>query len=306
MTSAAASPTAPPTTTTTTTKLPIPLPITSPPIAPLLSTPIAIFVIIVGPSPRGKTHSILLASWLLDLDRRRVQLGIPAGVSTLLAQPTVWTEAAEVVGTQVPPDVLLAAPGAERTKALVIVRTRRQLALRINVQVQTLLAVLAVAVADVKVALWHAAQVVLVQELAPVALFAQAAQPMLAHQAVEGGAVALAAAVSALGVGELRRVGDVPLQAPRAVGAVAARRVDFAYRSVRRQAVLVRLLQERREGEAVLGRRVREHRVGDFGHAWGCHLEGCCVGCSAAELAGWDFQTLTFAVRFIFFRSFSV
>ncbi|TLD28624.1 hypothetical protein PspLS_03623 [Pyricularia sp. CBS 133598] len=247
MTSASASPTAPPATT----KLAIPLPIASPPITPLLSTPIAVFVIIVSTSPRGETHRILLTSRLLDLDRRRVELWIPAGMSTLLTQPPVGTEAAQIVGTQVPPDVLLAAPGAERAKALVVVRTRRQLALRVDVQVQTLLAVLAVAVADVKVALGHAAQVVLVQELAPVALLAQAAQPMLAHQAVEGRAVALAAPVPGLAARGLRRVRDVPLQTPRAVGAVAARRVDFAYRPVRREAVLRKDALEKGTGRKI-------------------------------------------------------
>ncbi|TLS24791.1 hypothetical protein PpBr36_08472 [Pyricularia pennisetigena] len=175
MTSAAASPTTPPTATA---KFAIPLPIASPPITPLLTTPVAVFVIIVGASPRRrKAQGVVLANLLFDLDGRRVELGIPARVGALLAQPAVGAEAAEVVGAQVAPDVLLAAPGAERTEALVVVRTGRQLALRVDVQVQALLAVLAVAVADVKVALGHAAQVVLVQELAPVALLAQPAQP---------------------------------------------------------------------------------------------------------------------------------
>ena len=47
-------------------------------------------------------------------------------------------------------------------------------------QVQTLVAVAAVPVAHEKVALGHLAQVVLVQELAGLALFAEAAQPVLA------------------------------------------------------------------------------------------------------------------------------
>ncbi|KAL8305503.1 hypothetical protein RB597_003701 [Gaeumannomyces tritici] len=177
----------------------------------------------------------------LDPDGGLLHLGVPARVRALPARPPIRAEAAEVVRAQLAPHVLLCAPRPQRAEALVVVRTRGQLGLRVDVEIHALLAVLAEAVAEVKVALGHLAQVVLVQELAAIALLAQAAEPVLADHAVEGRAVApLAASAAAAArkvVGE-GGVGDVALQAARAVGAVTARRVHAADGPVGRQAVL--------------------------------------------------------------------
>lgn len=121
-------------------------------------------------------------------------------------------------------------------------RTRRQLAQRIDVQVQTLLAIRTIPIPHEEVALWHLAQVIFVQELAVLALLAQAAQPVLAHERVEPARRLL------LVPGPPVR--DVPLRAARAVGA-ASRLEGLAYGSVGREADLVCLPEERREAEVV-------------------------------------------------------
>lgn len=157
-----------------------------------------------------------------------------------LALGSLRAEASEVKRAQLAPDVLLGANGAERAEAHVVVRAGRQLGHGVDVEVQALLAVGAVAVAHEEVALGHLAQIVLVQELAGDALFAQAAQPVLAHERVEP-------------AGRVRRrlaVRDVPLRAPRAVGA-AARLVGLADGPVHGQADLVCLAQEGGEAERV-------------------------------------------------------
>lgn len=80
--------------------------------------------------------------------------------------------------------MLLAAIGAQGAEALVVVRAGRELGLGVDVQVEALVAVRAVAVPHEEVALGHLAQVVLVQELAALALLAERAQPVLAHERV--------------------------------------------------------------------------------------------------------------------------
>lgn len=132
--------------------------------------------------------------------------------------------------------MLLRTQRSQRTKAHVVVRTRRQLGQRIDVQVQTLLAVGAVAVAHEEVALGHLAQVVLVQKLTVLALFAQAAQPVLAHERVEPARRLLLVPRAA--------VRDVPLGAARAVGAAAGLE-GLADGAVGREADLVCLTEER-------------------------------------------------------------
>lgn len=87
-------------------------------------------------------------------------------------------------------------------------------------QVQTLVAVGAEAVAQEEVTLGHLPQVELVQELAALSLFAQATQPVLADERVEGvSAVLLAAAVGN---------GDVALRATGSKRTVAVD-VGLAY-----------------------------------------------------------------------------
>lgn len=98
----------------------------------------------------------------------------------LLARGAVRAETGEVARAQLAADVLLAACRAQRAETLVVVGARRQLGLGVDVQIQTLVAVRAVAVAHEEVALRHLAQVVLVQELAALSLFAERTQPVLA------------------------------------------------------------------------------------------------------------------------------
>lgn len=102
----------------------------------------------------------------------------------------------------------------QRTEAAVVVWTRRQLALRIDVEVQALVAVTAEAVPQKEVALGHFSQVELVKELAGLALLAQAPKPMLADQRVERMPAAAAAIL-------LGGVGDMAFRAAGAEGAVA-------------------------------------------------------------------------------------
>lgn len=82
------------------------------------------------------------------------------------------------------------------------------------------------------------------QELALLALLAQAAQPVLAHQRVEPARRVLLLLLLLLRAVLGAAVRDVALGAPRAVGA-AARLEGFAYRAVGGEADLVRLAEER-------------------------------------------------------------
>lgn len=154
--------------------------------------------------------------------------------------------------------MFLAAPRTQWTEALVIVRTRRQLGLRVNVQVQALLAVGAVAVAHEEVALRHLAEVVLVQELARLALFAEAAEPVLADQGRPSRRVR--------GAG-----GGVAVWAGGAERAVA-REEGLALRAVRGELVAVGLAEEGGEGEGGCCRGVGEDVVCFWPGGDGCHV----------------------------------
>jgi len=143
--------------------------------------------------------------------------------------------------------------------------------LRVDVQVQALITIRAIPVPDEEIALRHLAQVVLVQELARLALLAEPAQPMLAYQRPVSATVRLAGRV-------LRRIGgDVSLGTARFEGAVA-RGVGFADGSVCREGVLVVALEEGREGECVVRVAVRQHFLRRGGSSRGCHLVGGCCG----------------------------
>lgn len=161
---------------------------------------------------------------------------------TFLAILAIGAEASQVIRAELPTDVLLGAVRAQRAEALVVVRARGQLGLGVDVEVEALVAVGAVAVADEEVALGHLAQVVLVQELAALALLAQRAQPVLAHERVVAG------------VGAAGRVGrHVPVRARRPQRAVP-RHERLADRPVRREPVAVGRAEEGREAEGVAGR----------------------------------------------------
>ena len=162
-------------------------------------------------------------------------------MSALLTGLTVGAEAAEEVRTDGATDVLLAAVGAEGAEAAIVMRTRGQLALGVDVEVEALVAVGAVAVAEEEIALGHLAQIVLVQELARLPLLAQSPQPVLTHQRV---------VTSVPAVRRRRRRPHVPVRALRPQRTVP-RHKRLAYRSVRRQSVSVRRTQEWGEGEGV-------------------------------------------------------
>lgn len=120
-------------------------------------------------------------------------------------------------------------------------------------QVQALVAIRAIPVPHEEVAFWHLPQVVLVQELAVLALLAKAAEPVLTDERVE-------AARGRLGVGC-----RVALGASRAVGAVA-RLEGAADGAVGRQADLVGFAEEGGEAEVVDGGGVvKDGRRGCFG-----------------------------------------
>ncbi|KAL7821923.1 hypothetical protein V8C26DRAFT_391403 [Trichoderma gracile] len=209
----------------------------------------------------------LLLTLLRALGHRLLQVLGPLRMRANLALRPVRTEPREIEDTQLPPHVLLRTHRPQRTEAHVVVRTRRQLRQRIDVQVQTLLAVGAVPVAHEEVALGHLAQVVLVQKLAVLALLAQPAQPVLAHERVEPARrLVLLVPAAAATVAVPARPGPVrhvPLRTARPVGA-AARLEGLAYRSVRGQADLVCLSEEGREAEGVGLRGVVEDGVDVF------------------------------------------
>lgn len=102
----------------------------------------------------------------------------------LLAEFAFGAEAGEVVYAQLPPHMPLATVGAERAEAALVVWARGEFAQRVDVQVETLVAVGAVAVAHEEVALRHLTQIVLVEEFASFTLLAERAQPVLADEGV--------------------------------------------------------------------------------------------------------------------------
>ena len=180
-------------TTTTTTKailvtiMTAAVPITSPhhhlplPIIPI-PLPLAVHVLVRARLLRHSTHSIIITSssatihvllllLLLQLLSCHLALGPgllhilirrPPRMRALLAQFPIRTEARQIIQAQLPPEMLLVAPGAQRTEAPLVVRTGRQPRQGVNVQIQALVPVAAVPVSHKEVALGHLAQVVLV------------------------------------------------------------------------------------------------------------------------------------------------
>lgn len=149
--------------------------------------------------------------------------------------------------------MLLRARRPQGAEAPVVVGAGRHAALRVDVQIQTLFAVRAVSVPRKEVALGHLAEVVLVQELALLALLAQTAEPVLADERVEARGVGAAARLRSRGVA------DMSVEALGPVGAVT-RGVGLAYRPVGGKTVVVDLAEEGREVEGVgLWRVVEDH-----------------------------------------------
>ena len=98
----------------------------------------------------------------------------------LLALPPVGAKARKVELAQRPPDVLLAAALTQGAEALFVMRAGREPCRRVDVQVVAVVPADAVAAAIVVGAFRPGADVVLVQVVALVALFAEALEPVLA------------------------------------------------------------------------------------------------------------------------------
>lgn len=124
----------------------------------------------------------LLVPLLLNFDTWLFQARLPFWMCTLGAVWSIGAEASEVIRAHLLAGMFLGTPGPERAEALVVMWAWRQLALRVDMQIQALVAVGAEAVAQEKVALGHLPQVELVQELAAFSLFAQTTQPVLADE----------------------------------------------------------------------------------------------------------------------------
>lgn len=74
--------------------------------------------------------------WLLE-----VLVLLPLGVCALLAVPPIRTKTCQEIGTHLLAYVLFGATGTQWAETAVVVRTGRQLALRIDVEVQTFVAI---------------------------------------------------------------------------------------------------------------------------------------------------------------------
>ncbi|RYC62642.1 hypothetical protein CHU98_g3547, partial [Xylaria longipes] len=157
-------------------KLPIAPP--TPPATPRTTEAVAApatELIVPVPAATGEIAHLLIQTFFPPIPFLAHDVGLGDGLLEVLIP--AWLAA----------DVTLAAAGAEGAEAAVVVRAGRQLAEGVNVQVQTLVTIGAVAVAHKEIALGHLAQVVFVQELATLALLAQGAQPVLANERVVRG-----------------------------------------------------------------------------------------------------------------------
>merc|ERR1719245_879641 len=118
----------------------------------------------------------LLAEFGIDITgggKLEPRVGVGAGGA-------LRAEAGEVVDAEDAADVPVPAGGSVSAESSVVPGTVPHLGLGVDVQERTLL-VMASVKSSVEVALWHLAHIVLVQELALVALLAEAAQPVLAN-----------------------------------------------------------------------------------------------------------------------------
>lgn len=105
-------------------------------------------------------------------------------VHPVLTLSPIGTEPGKVEFTDLPPHVPVATPRALLTEAPVVLLAQRQPRLLLDVQIQTLVPVLAVAILIVELTLAHLPQVVLVEIVARIALLAQRLEPVLADVVV--------------------------------------------------------------------------------------------------------------------------
>lgn len=240
-----------------------PPPTSPPPPLSTLSPTVLLPLLLLLPLRVLPQHALLLLDLLCRLlhsHGRLLQVRRVARVRLLALRP-LRAEAREVELAQRLPDVLLGAAGPQRAEAALVPRARREAGVRVDVEVETLVcgwdgmlafaqgkgraggghrtrrrtSIAAVPVPHEEVALGHLPQVVLVQELAALALLAQAAQPVLAHEVVEVAVVALR---------------DMAVRARVAHGAVALEE-GLACRPCVRDAESLRREEERAEGELV-------------------------------------------------------
>lgn len=157
------------------------------------------------PAHADRTNVLFL---LLDLDLRlfEVLFLFPFWVCALLTVPSIRTETRQEIGAHLLAYVLFGATRTQWAEAAVVVRTGWQLALRVDVEVETFVAIATEAIPQKEVALGHLSQIELVEEFAGLALFAEAPQPMLTDEGVEWMSTAAATVL-------LRGVGDMSFRA---------------------------------------------------------------------------------------------
>jgi hypothetical protein len=100
---------------------------------------------------------------------------------TMLALPAVGTESSEIELTKLSPDVAVWTSGTLFAKPLVVVFTHWQLGTFLDMDVETLVTILTVAILVVELTLAHLSKVVFVQIVASIAFLAQALEPMFAY-----------------------------------------------------------------------------------------------------------------------------
>lgn len=136
----------------------VPIPVTIP-LSPVSEGYGAFFIVVeVMPAHRYRTGVFFLLL-NLDLGLFEVLVFLPLGVCAVLAFPSLGTETCQVIWAHLLADMLLGAAGAQWTEAAVVVRAGWQLALRVDVEVEALVAVAAKAIPQKEVALGHLAQV---------------------------------------------------------------------------------------------------------------------------------------------------
>lgn len=101
-------------------------------------------------------------------------------MNTMLTLFPIWTKAGKIELAQLPPNVPLSASWALLAKSAVIVFAQRQLRIFLDMDVQTFITVLAIPVLVEELTFAHLPQIILVEVIARIALFAETFKPVLA------------------------------------------------------------------------------------------------------------------------------